>query len=59
MNKLFALVLSVAINAAFLGSLQYVSTSDVPKGEVYITALGNSAVSLQYAALNANESLGQ
>ena len=59
MNRLFALVLSVAVNAAFLGSLQYVSTSDVPKGEVYVTELGNSAVPVQLAALNANEYLGR
>ena len=59
MKHLFALVLSIAVNAAVLGAWQHVVTSDVPKGEVYITELGISPVPVQLAALNSHEPLGR
>jgi len=50
-KQIFALVLSVAINAAALGTFQNVGSNDAPKGEVYITELGNSTAPSQLAAL--------
>jgi hypothetical protein len=50
MKQLFALVLSVAINAAALSSLQNIGADEAPKGEVYITEL-SSASPAQLAAL--------
>jgi hypothetical protein len=51
MKQLFAIVLSVVINAAALNSLQNIGANDAPKGEVYITELGSSASPAQLAAL--------
>jgi len=51
MKQIFALVLSLAINVAALGTMQNIGSNDVPKGEVYITELGNSTTPAQLAAL--------
>jgi hypothetical protein len=53
MKYIFAFVLSVAVNAAALGSLQSVGASDAPAGEVYITELGNSTALAQVAVVSA------
>jgi hypothetical protein len=50
MNKLFAFVLSVAINAAALASLESIRSPDPPKGEVYITELDHVSPA-QFAAV--------
>jgi hypothetical protein len=51
MKQFLAFVLSVAINAAALGSLQNIGSGDTPKGEVFITELGSAATPAQLAAL--------
>jgi hypothetical protein len=50
MNKLFAFVLSAAINAAALASLESIRSPDPPKGEVYITELDHVSPA-QFAAV--------
>jgi hypothetical protein len=53
MKRFFAFVLSVAINAAALGSLHSIASEDAPEGQVYITELGAVAAPTQVAALSA------